>query len=110
MAKIWTDNIKDVKASAQSTGGTFNNIALLGKGEAEACFADGLYCDAYMGKGRYDGNPQKFLRGMVVAYPEIIQLVVSTKSGITSFDDLKGKRISFGIDGILSSRCQGCPE
>lgn len=99
MAKIWTDNIKDLKASAQSTGGTFNNIALLGKGEAEACFADGLYYDAYFGKGRYDGNPQKFLRGMVVLYPEIIQLVVSTKSGINSFEDLKGKRISFGSVG-----------
>lgn len=99
MAKIWSDNIKDLKASAQSTGGTFNNIALLAKGEAEACFADGLYYDAYFGKGRYDGDPQKFLRGMVVLYPEIIQLVVSTKSGINSFADLKGKRISFGSVG-----------
>lgn len=99
MAKIWTDNIKDLKASAQSTGGTFNNISLLAKGEAEACFADGLYYDAYFGKGRYDGKPQKFLRGMVVAYPEIIQLVVSTKSDINSFEDLKGKRISFGSVG-----------
>lgn len=99
MAKIWTDTIKDIKASAQSTGGTFNNIALVGKGEAEACFADGLYYDAYLGKGRYDGKPQKFLRGMVVVYPEIIQLVVATKSGINSFEDLKGKRISFGSVG-----------
>lgn len=99
MAKIWSDKIAGVKASAQSTGGTFNNISLLGKGEAEACFADGLYYDAYFGKGRYENNPQKFLRGMVVAYPEIIQLVVSTKSGINSFEDLKGKRVSFGSVG-----------
>ena len=43
MVKIWSDNIKDVNASAQSTGGTFNNISLLGSGKAEASFADGLY-------------------------------------------------------------------
>lgn len=36
---------------------------------------------------------------MVVVYPEIIQLVVSTKSGVNSFEDLKGKRISFGSVG-----------
>lgn len=99
MAKIWTDNIKDLKASAQSTGGTFNNIGLMDQGEAEAAFADGLYYDAYFGKGRYEGKPQKFLRGMVVIYPEIIQLVVSTKSNVDKFEDLKGKRISFGSVG-----------
>ena len=99
MAKIWSDNIKDVNASAQSTGGTFNNISLLGSGEAEACFADGLYYDAYNGKGRFDGKPQSFMRGIVVLYPEVIHIVVAKGSGINSFADLKGKRVSFGAVG-----------
>lgn len=99
MAKIWTDNIPGVKANAQSTGGTYNNISLLNSGEAEACFADGLYYDAYNGKGRFDGKPQSFLRGIVVLYPEVIHIVVAKDSGINTFADLKGKRVSFGAVG-----------
>ncbi|HOC82730.1 MAG TPA: TAXI family TRAP transporter solute-binding subunit, partial [Synergistales bacterium] len=38
MAKIWNDNIEGIKASAQSTGGTVNNIQLMGSGEAETGF------------------------------------------------------------------------
>lgn len=74
MAKIWTDNIKGIKASAQSTGGTFNNIALMGKGEAEACFADGLYYDAYLGKDRYGGKPQKFCAAWWLSIPKSFSL------------------------------------
>lgn len=99
MAKIWTDNIKDVKANAQSTGGTFNNISLLGSGEAEACFADGLYYDAFNGKGRFEGKPQSFMRGVVVLYPEVIHIVVGKDSGINTFADIRGKRVSFGSVG-----------
>ncbi len=99
MAKIWSDNIPGLKANAQSTGGTFNNIMLLGSGEAEACFADGLYYDAYNGKGRFEGKPQSFLRGSVVLYPEIIHIVVAKDSDIKTFADLKGKRVSFGAVG-----------
>lgn len=99
MAKIWTDKIPGLKASAQSSGGTFNNIQLMGSSEAEACFADGLYYDAYNGKARFEGKPQDFMRGIVVLYPEVIHIVVAKDSGIKSFADLKGKRVSFGSVG-----------
>ena len=99
MAKIWTDNIEDVKANAQSTGGTVNNIQLLSSGDAELCFADGLYYDAFNGNGKYEGSPQDFLRGMVALYPEVIHIVVAKDSGIKKFADLKGKRVSVGAVG-----------
>jgi TRAP transporter TAXI family solute receptor len=99
MAAIWTDHIEGVKASAQSTGGTMNNIQLLADGEAEAAFADGLYFDAYNGHKNYEGKPQTFLRSMVSLYPEAIHLLVAKGSGIKSLRDLKGKRVSVGAVG-----------
>ena len=47
IAKIWSDNVPDLKATAQASGGTRNNIQLMEAGDAEVIFADGLYYDAY---------------------------------------------------------------
>ena len=99
MAKIWTDRIPDLKASAQSTGGTRNNIQLMGKGEAEVIFADGLYYDAYNGRGHYKEDPQTFLRALVPLYPEAVHILVAKGSPIRSLRDLKGKRVSVGAVG-----------
>ena len=99
MAKIWTDSIPGMKAAAQSTGGTRNNIQLLADGDAEVAFADGLYYDAYNGKGHYEGNPQQFLRALAPLYPEAIHILVARESGIRSLVDLKGKRVSVGAVG-----------
>jgi len=96
MAKIWNDNIEDIKASVQSTGGTVHNIQLMGSGEADVAFMDGLYYYAYLGKGKYEGNPQEYIRALVPLYPEPIQLMIAKGSGIKSFEDFKGKRISIG--------------
>ncbi|MDR1395396.1 MAG: TAXI family TRAP transporter solute-binding subunit [Deltaproteobacteria bacterium] len=99
MAKIWTDSIAGVKASAQSTGGTRNNIQLLGDGDAETGFADGLSYDAYNGLNTYDGQPQTFLRTLAPLYPEIIHVMAAKDSGVKTLADLKGKRVSVGAVG-----------
>ncbi len=96
MAKIWNDNIDDIKASVQSTGGTVHNIQLMGSGEADVAFMDGLYYYAYLGKDKYEGNPQEYIRALVPLYPEPIQLMIAKGSGIKSLEDFKGKRISIG--------------
>ena len=98
MAKVWNANA-GVKASAQSTGGTAQNLALLGKGEAEVIFADGLYFFAYTGKGQFDGKPMKNLRGLVPLYAEPIHFLVAKGSNIKTIADLKGKRVSVGAVG-----------
>ncbi len=99
MSKIWTDHIQGVKASAQSTGGTINNIQLLSDGDAEVAFADGLYYDAYNGNKNYKDKPQTFMRAMVSLYPEAIHMLVAKDSDIKSLKDLKGKRVSVGAVG-----------
>ncbi|MDR1872865.1 MAG: TAXI family TRAP transporter solute-binding subunit [Deltaproteobacteria bacterium] len=99
MAKIWTDNVPNVKASAQSTGGTRNNIQLLGDGDAEAGFADGLSYDAFNGLRSYEGQAQTFLRTLAPLYPEVIHILVAKNSGIKTLKELKDKRISIGAVG-----------
>ncbi len=96
MAKIWNDNIDGIKASVQSTGGTVHNIQLMGQSQAETAFMDGLYYYAFLGKGKYEDKPQKYIRALVPLYPEPIQLMVAKGSGIKSVADMKGKRISIG--------------
>ncbi len=96
MAKIWNDNIEGINASAQSTGGTVNNIQLMGSKEADAAFMDGLYYYAYLGKGKFEGNAQDYIRALVPLYPEPTQLMVAKNSGIKSLKDFKGKRVSIG--------------
>ncbi|MEK0452932.1 MAG: hypothetical protein AGIKBDMD_00882 [Synergistaceae bacterium] len=99
MAKVWNSAIPGMKANAQSTGGTAQNLALLGKGEAEVIFADGLYFFAYEGKGAFAGKPMKELRGLVPLYAEPIHFLVAKGSNIKSIQDLKGKRVSVGAVG-----------
>ena len=99
MAKVWNSAIPGMKANAQSTGGTAQNLALLGKGKAEVIFADGLYFFAYEGKGTFEGKPMKELRGLVPLYAEPIHFLVAKGSNIKSIQDLKGKRVSVGAVG-----------
>lgn len=99
MAKVWNSSIPQMKANAQSTGGTAQNLALLGKGEAEVIFADGLYFFAYEGKGAFAGKPMKNLRALAPLYAEPIHFLVAKGSNIKTLKDLKGKRVSVGAVG-----------
>ena len=99
MAKVWNSSISGMKANAQSTGGTAQNLALLGKGEAEVIFADGLYFFAYEGKGAFEGKAMKNLCGLAPLYAEPIHFLVAKGSNIKSIKDLKGKRVSVGAVG-----------
>lgn len=99
IAKIWTDNVKDMRANAQASGGTRNNIQLMESDEAQVIFADGLHYDAYNGRDSYDGQAKTFLRAMVPLYPEAIHIVAHKDSGIKTLADLAGKRVSVGAVG-----------
>ena len=99
MAKIWSDNIPNMVASVQSTGGTNQNIELMSTKDTEAGFTDTKYVLAYSGKGAWEGKPQTWLRGLVPLYPEPTNIVIAKGSNIKTLADLKGKRVSIGAVG-----------
>ncbi|GHS90086.1 C4-dicarboxylate ABC transporter substrate-binding protein [Synergistales bacterium] len=95
MAQIWQTNIPGVRASAQSTAGTPQNIELMQNGEVQVAMGqNGICLYAYEASGTYTGKtPYKAERGMFSLYPNVMQWIVRPKLGIKSVADLKGKRI-----------------
>ncbi|MFQ5657512.1 MAG: TAXI family TRAP transporter solute-binding subunit [Candidatus Methylomirabilales bacterium] len=54
---------------------------------------------AYNGKEDWKGRPYKGLRSVFTIYPETVMLVTRVDAGITSVNDLRGKRVSTGNPG-----------
>jgi TRAP transporter TAXI family solute receptor len=87
-----------VKASAQTTKGSAENLSLLqaGRGDIALTLGDSL-SDAWSGREAAGFKvPMKSLRGIAAIYPSYIQIVARADSDIGSLADLKGKRISVG--------------
>ncbi len=100
MAQIISKNIPNVKASAQATAGTPQNVLLMQKKEAEIAFAqNGVAYYAYQGKAMFDGKPVKMLRGITHLYPNVMHIVVRADSDIKSVKDFAGKKFVPGAVG-----------
>ncbi|MDK2867360.1 MAG: uncharacterized protein PWP51_2139 [Clostridiales bacterium] len=86
------------KSSAQSTGASVENINLILNSDAELAItmADSV-AQAYGAFGAFEGKePASNLRALMGLYPNYVQLVTTDKTGITKFEDLKGKRVGVG--------------
>ncbi len=103
LAQLIDDEVDNVSATAEVTGGTVANLRLLAKDEAQVGFAVADICYyAYNGieqfakedKGKYLG-----LRGLCSLYPEVVQVITMADSGISTINQLKGKRVAVGPAG-----------
>ena len=86
------------KTSATATGATGENInaILTGKGELAIAMSDSVI-QAVEGFGAYEGKPKATdLRAMMGLWPNVVQIVTTSDSGIKSFKDIKGKRVGVG--------------
>lgn len=86
------------KSSAQSTGASGENINLILTGGAELAIAmSDAVAQAYDAFGAFEGKaPATELRAITGLYPNYVQLVTTEASGITKFEDLKGKKVGIG--------------
>jgi uncharacterized protein len=57
---------------------------------------------AYQGQEMFKDAKVENIRGLISLYPNTIQTVVKADSGIKSYADLKGKKVSCGIQGSSS--------
>ncbi|WP_269901468.1 TAXI family TRAP transporter solute-binding subunit [Paenalcaligenes faecalis] len=98
LSQLYAQEIPGVKATAQVTKASAENMNLLqaGRGELAWALADSV-SDAWQGNAEA-GFTQKLdkLRGLSGTYNNYIQIVANADTGITKLEDLKGKRISVG--------------
>ena len=99
LANLLSKNLKDTQATAQVTGGSVDNLKLIGSGQSEIGFsmADAAV-DALNGEDKFKGNKVP-LRTLMVLYPNIMHVVSIEGTGVNAMVDLKGKRVSTGAPG-----------
>jgi TRAP transporter TAXI family solute receptor len=100
IANVWNKNVEGVNVTAQATGASVENLALLAKGEAHLAMVVNMNADdAYNGRADFEGQKVTNFGAIGVVYPEVVQAVVAKDSNIKTVSDLKGKRVAVGPQG-----------
>ena len=99
VAEIWSKYVPGVKAVAEVTGASVENVKLAHKGETVVGEVMGDVAVAgYEGTSKFKGKKHDIL-GMAVMYPNLLQVVALKSSGITDIEQVRGRNISTGSPG-----------
>src|SRR5580765_8105581 len=98
IGKIYGDKIPNVKTQVQATKASVENLILLQQGRGEIAFTLGDSLKAAWEGDEEAGFKSKLdkLRTLGAIYPNYIQIVATSDSGIKTLADLKGKSLSVG--------------
>ncbi|GKV67598.1 C4-dicarboxylate ABC transporter substrate-binding protein [Sporosarcina sp. NCCP-2716] len=89
-----------VKTSAEVSQASAANMTALKDGDAEIAFVQtDIAYYATEGTMMFEGDKVDNVSALGALYPETVQLVTLEKTGIKTFDDLKGKKVSVGAPG-----------
>src|SRR4051795_4575210 len=99
IANVLSKALPNVTATAEVTGGSIDNLKLIGAGQSEMAFtmADAAH-DAVQGNEKFKNN-KGALQTLLVVYPNRMHVVTVEGTGIETLADLKGKRVSTGSPG-----------
>ncbi|GAK44793.1 immunogenic protein [Tepidicaulis marinus] len=96
-----TREAHNIRCSVESTGGSIFNLNALRQGELQLGVAqsDWQY-HAYKGTSQFTAaGPMENLRSVFSLHPEPFTVLARADAGISSFEDLKGKRVNIGNPG-----------
>ena len=100
LAEVINANVEGYSATAEVTGASVENMGLIATGDADIAFAlADTVAQAYGGTARFEGQQLPMLRGLASVYANMVQIVALEGSGITTLEDLRGKRVSIGAPG-----------
>jgi TRAP transporter TAXI family solute receptor len=99
IANVLSKNLPNLQATAEVTGGSVDNLKLIGAGKSELALtmADAAL-DALKGEDKFKGN-KVGLKALLILYPNRMHVVTIEGTGIEKMADLKGKRVSTGSPG-----------
>jgi len=105
MAETLNRHSESVKASAESTAGSLENIRLLDQGELQwGIVANDVAYQAYTGTGAYEGKAVKSLQGLFGTVASYVQIFAAADSGVNGIADFRGKRVGVGAPGSGGER------
>lgn len=99
LAKVLNESLPNVRATAEVTAASVDNLKLIRDGRADIAFvlADTL-ADAVAGRGPFEGRPVP-AASLAVLYSNYTHIVTTRASGISSIAGLRGKTVSTGAAG-----------
>src|SRR5690606_33917712 len=90
----------DMKVTPSSSNASADNIQALADEEADIALTQtDVMANAVEGTNSFEGKAVSNVLALGSLYPETIQIVTSADSGITSVEDLAGKKVSVGAPG-----------
>jgi uncharacterized protein len=90
----------NLKCTAPSTGGSIANINAIKAGDMDMGVAQSDWqFHAYNGSSQFEGDPFTGERAVFSVHGEPFTVIARADAGITSFADLKGKRVNIGNPG-----------
>jgi uncharacterized protein len=99
LAAALQKNIPGLTATAEVTGGSVDNLKLIGSGKPYVAFAmTDATLDAAKGEDKFKGQ-KVAVKTLMVLYPNRMHIVTTDGKGINKMADLKGKRVSTGSPG-----------
>lgn len=100
VAKIVSERVPNVEATAEVTGASVDNLRLIAGGQVELGFASAdVLGDAYHGTGTFAEHGRVPVRTLAVLYPQITQVVVWGESPVRRVAELRGRVVSLGSAG-----------
>src|SRR4051812_48648704 len=88
LANILSKTLPNVQATAEVTGGSVDNLKLIGSGQAElAMTMVDATVDAYKGQDKFKGNKVD-VRALAVLYPNRMHVVTVEGKGVEKMADL----------------------
>lgn len=100
ITNMWNTQIPFVKASSQASAGGIDNLNQIADGESQVSIAISSNCwQSFNGTDSFEGRANPNLRVIAGLYLNPNQVVVTSRSGIKTLADVKGKHFAVAASG-----------